>query len=204
MLMTVYYVEQENGNKWLYMPRDPRCSASDVFNVKKDVIYYEKDNKTFVDSRALNDLAVNIANFYGDNDYFEYMDEDNLEYVIHCLKDDHEGEYKTLYSADKGEINYTVYQMEVYDPLQVKEELTLVAEENCYGFDPEVNGIGVSNLTEEQKKELISRIVDYICADPANIQQFVNDFIKTNAEDLEDLGYCDQCGTHSMRWTLEI
>jgi hypothetical protein len=203
MLMTVYYIEQEGGNKWLYAPKDPRCSASSAFYVKKDVIYYEKDNKTFVDSRALNDLAVNIAIFYGDKAYFEYMDEDNLEYIVHCLKNEQEGEYETLYSAENGQINYTVWQMDVYEPLD-KEKLTLVAEENCYGFDPEVNGVGVTDLIEDQKKELISRIIDYICADPAVLQRFVDDFIKTNAEDSEDLGYCEQCGSHSTRWTLEI
>jgi hypothetical protein len=203
--MTIYYVEQECGNKWLYAPKDPRCSAVDVIcGVKKDVIYYEKDNKTFVDGRALNDLAVNIANFYGDRDYFEYMDEENLGYIVHCLKDDQEGEYETLNSVEKGEIHYEVWQMDVYDPIEVKEKLTLEAEENCYGFDPEVNGIGITNLTEDQKKELVGRIIDYICADPAVLQRFVDDFIKTNAEDSEDLGYCDQCGCHNTRWTLEI
>jgi hypothetical protein len=184
----------------MYTAADDLVPAAYFNGPGKDYVFYEEsEGSDFIEVEKTEEVANNLAWVRGE--YFNGDDplaNDSLEYILRCLKLTQPDE-RILVRDNGEEVNYSVYSHRI-KPLVMR----LVAEENCYGFDPEVNGVGVSEMTQYQQREVIERIIDYICDDPADVQQFVNDFIKTNAGDYEDLGYCEQCGTHGARWTMEI
>jgi hypothetical protein len=200
--MKVYLIETATSRR-MYTAADDLVPAAYFNGPGKDHIFYEEgEDDDFIDCVRIEEVADDLAAFRGEytnhDDIDVILDNDSLEYVLRCLKLT-QPEERVLVRENGEEIKYFVYSHRI-KPLTLR----LVAEENCYGFDPEVNGVGISEMTQHQQREVIERIIDYICSDPAAVQQFVNDFIKTNAGDYEDLGYCEQCGTHCTRWTLEI
>lgn len=73
-------------------------------------------------------------------------------------------------------------------------------QEGC-GYSMEIDDKQFVELTKEQQKEVCHKLVDI--ADAYCLQQF----IETVCQDMgtmEDLGYCETCGSYNERYTIEL
>lgn len=73
-------------------------------------------------------------------------------------------------------------------------------QEGC-SYSMEIDDKQFVELTKEQQKEVCHKLVDI--ADTYCLQQF----IETVCQDMgtmEDLGYCETCGSYNERYTIEL
>lgn len=73
-------------------------------------------------------------------------------------------------------------------------------QEGC-SYSMEIDDKQFVELTKEQQKEVCHKLVDI--ADAYCLQQF----IETVCQDMgtmEDLGYCETCGSYNERYTIEL
>ena len=71
----------------------------------------------------------------------------------------------------------------------------------CTRDSMQIDGIEEIDMTDEQRREALEKIGEYIKTLPTNqlnyLLQYLHCFIDEDAFEHEDLGYCSQCGDYA-------
>lgn len=80
--------------------------------------------------------------------------------------------------------------------------MKIVLIDGC-GYSLEVDGKEFIDLTAEEQIKVCEKILNSKLCTESTRQSFVEQFVEVTG-DVEDLGYCEQCGSTNDKYNIEL